>query len=90
MWEKVLDSDLMGPNTRALSRISDKRAVQFWDRDRLLSHAMGEDKTAKPVWDWAGLYPKGAAWNGMPPKPELDGRTIVRVAGDLDKALASL
>jgi len=90
VWEKVLDTDLMSPNTRALMRVSDKRARQFWDHGRLLSHAMGEDKTGKPVWDWAGLYPKEAAWNGLPPKPQVDGRTIVRVADDLDKALAHL
>ncbi len=80
----------MGPNTRALRRLSDKRAVQYWDRDRLLSHAMGEDKTGKPVWDWTGLYPKGAVWNGLPPKPQFDGRTIVRASNDLEKALAQL
>ena len=79
---------MMAPNTRALRRIPDKRAIQFWDRDRLLSHAMGEDANGKPVWDWAGLYAKNASWNGAPPKPLFSGRTVIEVADKLDHALA--
>jgi hypothetical protein len=83
-------TDGVGPNTRALRRISDRRATQFWDKDRLLSHEMGESKTGKKIWDWAGLYAKGAVWNGAAPQPVYSGGPVDETAKDLEKALAHI
>ena len=88
VWEKVLITDRTGPNTRALARIRDRRVVQFWDKDRLLSHAMGESEKTEMVWDWAGIYTKGATWNGAAPQPVYSGRPVVDTAKQLDAALA--
>ena len=64
--------------------------MQLWDRDRLLSHEMGESKTGKKIWDWAGIYPKGAIWNGAAPKPVYFGRPVDQTAKHLEQALAHL
>lgn len=89
VWEKVLDSDLMSPNTRALSRVSDKRAVQFWDKHRALSHRLGEGRDG-PVWDWAAIYGSNAAWTDSPPKPLFSGRTVVSVVSEFDRRLGDV
>jgi len=88
VWEKALLTDVGGPNTRALRRIPDRRVVQFWDPGRLLSHEMGESKTGRKIWDWAGVYPKGTVWNGAAPQPLYSARPVVENAKDLDAALA--
>jgi hypothetical protein len=88
IWEKALITDGTGPNTRALHRVSDPRAIQFWDPDRLLSHEMGESKTGRRIWDWAGIYPHGTVWNGTAPQPVYSGRPVDQTAKDLEAALA--
>ncbi len=84
IWEKVLASDWVGVRTPALSRIPDPRAAQFWDRDRLLSNRLGEQQTGEIVWDWIALYGRGARWGA---KPAYEGRPVVDVAGDFERAL---
>ena len=42
VWEPVLATDLTAPSTITLRRIHDPRVKQYWDSNRLLSHAMGE------------------------------------------------
>jgi len=71
-----------------LGRISDRRAVQFWDHDRLLSSEMGESTTGKMIWDWAGIYPKGTIWNGTAPEPVYHGRPVMETIKDLEAALS--
>jgi hypothetical protein len=87
VWEKALITDRSGPNTRAMRRISDSRVVQFWDKDRLLSHEMGESKSGKMVWDWVGVYRKGVVWNGTAPESYYSGGPVVDAAPELDGAL---
>ena len=88
VWEKALITDRTGPNTRALRRILDRRATQFWDKDRLLSHDIGESKTGKMIWDWAALYRKGVIWNSTAPQPVFSGSTVIATINDLDAALS--
>ena len=87
VWEKALITDRSGPNTRAMRRIADSRVVQFWDKDRLLSHEMGESKSGKMLWDWVGVYRKGAVWTGTVPELLYSGRPVVDMAPELDRAL---
>ena len=83
VWEKVMHSDWSAPGWGVLARIPDRRAMQFWDPDRKLSHALGEQSSGKPLWDWVGVYPAGARWQGGAAKPAFSGRTVVDVAGQL-------
>ena len=97
VWEPVLPTDWGAPSSSALGRIEDSRAVQFWDKDRLLSHAMGEHDKKSIVWDYIAVYAPGAVWKQVPPKvfyeggPVLDviepARTAVERAADREPAV---
>ena len=88
IWEPVLPTDWSSPSTAALRRISDTRAVQFWDKGRLISHAMGEHDRKGIVWDYIAVYPVDAAWEDRPPQPLYDGGPVVRVLNEARAALS--
>lgn len=79
MWEPVLLTDWAAPSTSALKRISDHRASQFWDKSRLLSHALGENNNDSIVWDQILVYGADAVWNQGPPKPLWEGGPVLDV-----------
>ena len=65
VWEPVIVTDRYPPTTRVLSRISDRRASQFWDQGRLLSGAIAKAERLEPdaiVWDFVAIYPAGVLW----------------------------
>jgi len=77
VWEPILASDWGKPTRPALSRISDHRALQFWDKDHLVAKQLDEHlaaaaiqpsccKSAGILWDTAVLYPKDVLWGGAP------------------------
>ena len=92
VWEPVLASDLRAPSTATLRRLKDTRVVQFWDHDRLLSHAMGEhaDDRHSIVWDYVAVYEPGKRWSEAPPSPTFSGRTVVSVIDKAEQALKKL
>jgi hypothetical protein len=79
VWEPVLLSDWSTPSTATLKRVSDHRAIQFWDKGRLLSRAMGEHDRKSIVWDEIIVYPRDAAWKGVPPQPWYRGGPVLDV-----------
>ena len=79
----------MAPTSGAMRRIPDRRVMQFWDSDRLLSHEMGESKTGKMIWDYAAVYPHEAVWNGTAPRPSFSGGPVVGEVRELENALGS-
>src|SRR6516225_5376569 len=87
VWEPVLFTDWSSPSTATLGRIPDAQAAQFWDKERLISHSMGEHDRRSIVWDHIAVYPIGAVWEDRPPQPLYAGGPVVRV---LDEARASL
>jgi hypothetical protein len=88
VWEPVLNTDWTHPSTTTLQRIADPRASQFWDKDRLISHAMGEHDRKSIVWDYIAVYPPGPLWTEKPPEPLYHGRPVVKVTGAARAALA--
>ena len=66
VWEPVLPTDWGAPSTAALSRISDRRAAQYWDKDRLVSKSLGEHDRKSIVWDHIAVYAPSATWNQTP------------------------
>ncbi len=79
VWEPVLATDWRAPSTATLRRISDGRARQYWDKDRLLSKAMGETGRRSIVWDRVMVYGRGVTWSeAAPPK------AVVRVGPVVD------
>jgi hypothetical protein len=87
VWEPVLPTDVRAPSSLTLKRISDLRVSQYSDRERLLSHAMGEHDRGSIVWDYIGIYEVGTVWEAGPPKPVFDGRPVVEV---IDRARTAL
>jgi hypothetical protein len=79
VWEPVLPTDWGRPSTAALKRIADPRAIQFWDKGRLLSHAMGEHDKKSIVWDEIAVYARGAVWKQVPPEPFYRGGPVFDV-----------
>ncbi len=85
-----------------LSRLSDRRVVQFWDKNHLFSNELQrklENDAAHPrpscceqdgdLWDMVALYPPGARWeDSLPRAVFLDG-PVMRATG-LSKALEEL
>jgi hypothetical protein len=88
VWEPVLTSDWGAPSAETLGRILDPRAMQFWDKDRLISHSMGEHDRKSVVWDQIMVYGAGAVWLTRPPEPLYQGRPVVKVAAEARQALA--
>jgi hypothetical protein len=77
VWEPVLPTDWSAPSTAALNRLRDSRADQYWDKNRLISHLLGEHDRDSIVWDQIAVYARGAVWGQQPPAPAFAGRTVV-------------
>src|SRR5258708_30563775 len=81
IWEPVLATDLSAPSTITLRRIHDARVKQYWDRNRVLSHAMGEHDRPSVVWDYVAVYKPEQIWTDVPPPPQFQRRPMVRFIG---------
>ena len=103
VWEPVIATDVAPPTTGTLSRIHDRRAIQFWDHDRALSADIVGSVMAAPdryglssefdesaiVWDTVALFPPDARWDRDFPVPTYYGSPVVEAAGGLRDALSS-
>jgi hypothetical protein len=76
VWEPILPSDWTRPTRPVLGRISDKRVIQFWDKDHLVAEQLSAQlrpkepaccRHSRTLWDLVALYPKEATWNGSEP-----------------------
>ena len=87
IWEPVLPSDLLAPSTSSLKRISNSRVSQYWDKQRLVSHAMGETDHNSIVWDYVAVYEPGKLWEKAPPEPTYQGNPVVDVIDETRTAI---
>ena len=87
IWEPVLFTDWTSPSTATLGRISNSAVAQFWDKDRLISHSMGEHDRRSIVWDYVAVYPPGSIWDDHPPEAAYSGGPVVRVIDETRAAL---
>jgi len=90
VWEPVLATDLSAPSTVTLRRIHDMRVKQYWDRNRVLSHAMGEHDRPSVVWDYIAVYKPEQFWTDAPPQPDFKGRPVVRFIDGTREALQAI
>jgi len=80
IWEPVIASDLGPPISFVLARVSDPRAVQFWDEGREISKSMvanqgntwlepqGDSPSSDMiVWDLVAVFPPGMVWRSQAP-----------------------
>ena len=99
VWQPMLPTDWAAPTTAVLSRLSDARVRQYWDREHVLAKRMAHDaKAPQPkqnccvrnelLWDLAAVYPKGVRWgDGLPPATLFDG-PVVDVIPALETSLS--
>lgn len=90
IWEPVLITDWARPSTATLRRVSDLRASQYWDSERLISHSMGEQDRRSVVWDYVAVYSPGTLWGDQPPKPSYQGGPVFRVTDAVATAFAEV
>ena len=85
----MLDTDLTAPSTMSLRRISDPRTQQYWDKNRLLSHAMGEKDNDEDsiAWDHIAVYRPGSRWEDSLPEPVTSGDPVIDVIEKVREAL---
>ena len=81
IWEPVLATDWGTPAQALTANVPDRRAVQFFDRERRLSAMLGgvahleslagdrriAFRMKDAIWDTALVYPAGVEW-GAPAK----------------------
>jgi hypothetical protein len=102
VWEPILPTDYSCPGTGVLSRLSDPRVAQYWDKDHLfaaqLEHELAADADhPKPhccaykgiPWDEVAVYAPEAKWDGQLPRAAFLDGPVVR-AREFSTALASL
>jgi len=90
VWEPVLATDLAAPSTASLARIPDVRAAQYWDRERVLSHLLGEHNRSTVVWDYIAVYEPGTVWQDAPPKPVYSDHPVLDVISGAKDAVRRL
>ena len=99
VWEPIRGTDFTAPATWALSRASDRRVRQYWDKNHALAKQMAAD--ARPpqpeqecclqgdiLWDLAAVYPKGAVWEERMPPATLFNGAVVDIRDAIEAALA--
>jgi len=100
VWEPMLSTDWMRPNTRVLARLSDRRGEQYWDSGHWLAKQMGHDaRDPQPkqkcctrngvLWDLAAVYPPGAVWGDAMPAAVFFNGPVVKVEEALEAELKS-
>jgi len=90
----MLPTDWSKPSGMVQSRISDPRAVQFWDKDHLVAKELRQQLSSSEVccerngviWDVAALYVSGAHWGASP--PVFFGGAVLDVAGNVRERLS--
>jgi hypothetical protein len=99
VWEPILPTDFTAPTTSVLSRASDRRVQQYWDKDHVLAKQMAAD--ARPpqpeqeccvrsgvLWDLAAVYQPGARWDDRMPTASIFNGPVVDVAELIENALS--
>lgn len=89
VWEPVILTDWSAPSTAVLRKISNPLAIQFWDRNRLISRSLGERDQNSIVWDTILIYPKTAAWTQAPPEPVYRGGPVFDMIVPAREAIAN-
>lgn len=94
VWEPMLPTDWSRPSGMVQSRISDPRAVQFWDENHLVAEELKHQLSSSQIccqrngviWDVAAIYPKDMQWGSS--APLFFGGAVVDVADSVRQKLA--
>ena len=97
VWEPILPSDWGRPTRPVLGRLSDRRVIQFWDKDHLIAQELSAQLHMKEpsccrhsgtLWDLVALYPRNTNWDDSEPI-YIDG-PVYKVEGELESQTAKL
>jgi hypothetical protein len=89
IWEPMLPTVWNKPTSAVLNRLSDNRAVQWWDKQHVIAGLLessianeyrGCCRRNETLWDVIGVYPPGVKWIEMLPAPTLFAGPVVRGA----------
>ena len=101
VWEPILATDWRSPSRSTLARISDPRALQFWDPQHVVAQQLSRTAKDKPQakpdccvnkgnhWDEAILYAPPSKW-GEGPTPAFWNGPVVKVIPRLESVLREL
>jgi hypothetical protein len=89
----------MSPRTPVLSRISDPRVIQYWDKHHLVAQSLRLQTSRFQLqpdccdhkgfyWDMAALYPKQGQWEQV--RPVFVNGAVAPVSSKLQAALVDL
>jgi len=94
VWEPILPTDFSSPGTLVLSRLSDSRVAQYWDKDHLfagelrrkLESDVGQPRpnccTSRGVeWDEVAVYDRDAHWDAQLPRAVFLNGPVVNSLG---------
>lgn len=94
VWEPILPTDWSSPGTGVLSRLSDRRARQYWDSTHRIAEALQQSGVKPPccerkgiLWDLAAVYPPGLRWEKTLPAPSFVSGPVVKVTESLRTAI---
>lgn len=100
VWEPMLPTDWYRPTRPTLKRVSDARAMQFWDKNHLIASQVkqqlqdfhGSDPSCCEdrghLWDMAAVYPPGVKWGEA--APLFDDGPVYRIAPALEQRVSAL
>jgi hypothetical protein len=92
VWLNMVRTD--GRDLWPADAIVDPRATHYWDEAKTVGKALASrDELAawRPVaWDVWAIFPPGARWDDLPPRPAAFGRTIIKTRQQLVEAVAAL
>lgn len=102
VWEPILPTDYASPGSGVLSRLSDPRVAQYWDRNHLFAEQLGhkiefDADHPKPncctregiQWDEVAVYSQDAHWDSQLPRAVFLNGPVVR-ALDFSKVVTDL
>ena len=97
VWEPILWTDFKSPSGGILSRLSDRRVVQFWDRNHFIARGLEEALTAQGheidrfgadvLWDDVAVYAPGLIWTDKQPPPNYFDGPVYEVIPELRDAI---
>jgi hypothetical protein len=100
VWEPMLPTDWYRPTRPTLKRVSDKRAVQFWDKSHLIAAQVKKQlqqfhesdpsccDNGGHLWDMAAVYAPGVRWGEA--APAFDDGPVYRIAPTLHQKLSTM
>jgi hypothetical protein len=100
VWEPMLPTDWYRPTRPTLKRVSDTRAVQFWDKSHLIAAELKQQlqqfhgshprccDDGGHLWDMAAIYLPGVKWGEA--APAFDDGPVYRIAPEIGHQLSTL